>query len=69
MTKVELMNLAGKKVQVTYLNGETEDGILQYVDEFSEKHGYRKVDYFYLAENPYSNMCFKVSHLKKVKQI
>ena len=62
MTKANLMELIGKKVTV-YFKGR-ENGIygtLHYADEFSEKHDYRKPDYFYIG-----HMNFKVSHVKYV---
>ena len=68
MKKSDLMNMLGTNVRVTYSKGLVETGILKYVDEFSEKHGWKKTDYFYVDPSP-SCMTFKVSHVKKVEQI
>lgn len=62
MTKADLMKLVGKNVFVYFKDGEKGIyGILGYVDEFSEKYGYRKPNYFYIG-----NMSFKVSHIRKL---
>lgn len=62
MNKAELMKLVGKKVTV-YFKGEERSiyGVLNYADEFSAKHNYRKPNYFYI-----NNMSFKVSHVRKL---
>ncbi len=67
MKKSELMDLVGKKIKVVYNDGKEDFGVLQYADDFSSKHGYRKPDNFYFKDNPYSNVSFKVSHLKKIE--
>lgn len=62
MTKAELMNLVGKKVMVYFKDGERGIyGTLNYADEFSAKHDYRKPGYFYIG---YTS--FKVSHIRKL---
>lgn len=62
MTKNELMSYVGKKVFVCF-KGEKKllYGTLGYADEFSEKHDYRKLNYFYIGDTS-----FKVSHVRKV---
>lgn len=63
MTKAALMNLVGKEVSVYFKDDEREiHGTLGYADEFSEKHNYRKPNYFYIG-----NTSFKVSHVRKVE--
>lgn len=64
MTKAELMFYVGKKVHI-YFKGEERGiyGTLGFVDEFSEKHDYRKPNYFYIG-----NLSFKVSCVKKVAE-
>ena len=64
MKKSELMDLVGKKVRVTFRDGDISEGTLVFADEFSSKHNYRKPGDFYIKENPYG---FKVSHTKKVE--
>lgn len=63
MTKLELLNLVGKKVKV-YLKDREKSfyGTLGYVDEFSEKYGFRKPGYFFIG-----NTSFKVSHIRKTE--
>ena len=62
MTKAELMTYVGKKVTVYFKDDENGIcGTLGYVDEFSEKHNYRRLDYFYVC-----NTSFKVSHVRKL---
>lgn len=63
MTKAELMNLVGKKVAVTFKDGDTICGILGYAEKFSAKHHYIKPNYFYIE-----NISFKVSYVKKVER-
>ena len=65
MTKAELMKLVGKTV-ITYLkDGEIGlYGTLNYADEFSPKHDYRKPYYFYIG-----NTSFKVSHVRKIVEL
>lgn len=67
MKKSELMELVGKKVKVTFkteIDGVEKNlyGKLGFVDEFSAKHDYRRLNYFYIG-----NTSFKVSHIKKVE--
>lgn len=62
MKKAELMNLVGKKVTVTFIDGDKICGVLRYADEFSVKHDYRKPNYFYIE-----NRSFKVSYVKKAE--
>lgn len=64
MRKAELMKLVGKKVRVTFTRGDVEEGVLNYADEFSAKHDYRKPAYFYI-----NNLSFKVSHIRKCEVI
>ena len=64
MTNKELHTLVGKEVEVVFKHGEPRRGILGFADDFSAKHGYRKANYFYVED-----MSFKVSHIKKIKQI
>ena len=61
MTKAELMKLVGKKVSVYFTDGDNICGTLGYVDEFSEKYGYRRPNCFYI-----NNTSFKVSHVRKL---
>ncbi len=61
MTKADLMKLVGKNVFVCFKDGECMYGTLGYADEFSEKHDYRKIGYFYIG-----NTSFRVSHVRKV---
>ena len=63
MTKAGLMKLVGKKVKIIFAGGEVEEGVLNYADEYSAKHDYRKPAYFYI-----NNLSFKVSHVKKVEK-
>jgi hypothetical protein len=62
MRKADLMKLVGKKVYIYFKGSESGIyGTLCYADEFSEKHDYRKPDYFYIG-----NTQFKVSHVRKL---
>ena len=64
MTKAELMELVGKKVTVYFKDREKGIyGTLNYADEFSAKHDYRKPNYFYIG-----NTSFKVSHVRKLAE-
>lgn len=62
MKKAELMNLVGKKVRVTFRNGNIKEGILGYVDDFSMKYDYRTPGMFFV-----NRTSFKISHTKKVE--
>lgn len=64
MTNKELHTFVGKPVEVVFRDDTTIKGILGFANDFSAKHGYRKANYFYVE-----NMSFKVSHIKKIKQI
>lgn len=61
MTKAGLMKLVGKKVYVCFKDGTSIYGTLGYADEFSAKHDYRKLNYFYIG-----NVSFRVSHIRKL---
>lgn len=64
MIKADLMRLVGKKVFVYFKDGEKGIyGTLGYADEFSEKHDYRKPNYFYIG-----NTSFNISHVRKVAE-
>ena len=64
MTKAELMEYVGKKIYVYFKDGESGIyGLLGYADDFSEKHNYRKPNYFYIGHTS-----FKVSHVRKVEE-
>jgi hypothetical protein len=64
MTKAELMKLVGEKVYIFFKGGERGIyGTLNYADDFSAKHDYRKPNYFYIG-----NTSFKVSHVRKVSK-
>lgn len=64
MTKAELMESVGKKVFVYFKDGERGIyGTLNYADEFSAKHDYRKPNCFYI-----DNTSFKVSHVRKLAE-
>lgn len=64
MTNKELHTFVGKTVEVIFRDDTTIIGVLGFADGFSAKHGYRKANYFYIAD-----VSFKVSHIKKIKQI
>ena len=57
------MQFIGKEVYV-YFKGEERGiyGVLNYADDFSAKHEYRKPGYFYI-----NHTCFKVSHIRKIE--
>ena len=62
MTKAELETYIGKRVFVCLKNSkEILYGRLNYVEEFSEKHDYRKPYYFYIGHTS-----FKASHVRKL---
>ena len=61
MKKSELMTLVGRQMEITFWDDRVVSGILGYADDFSEKHDYRKPDYFYIG-----NWSFKISHVKKI---
>lgn len=61
MKRAELMKFVGKNVRVRFFDGTWAWGKLGYVDEFSEKHDFRKLNYFYIG-----NTNFKVSHVTKL---
>lgn len=64
MTKAELMTYVGKEVLIIF-KGEREGiyGVLNYADEFSERHDYRKPNCFYIG-----NLSFKVSYVGRVEE-
>lgn len=63
MTRAELLNLVGKKITVYFKDSERFIyGTLGYVDEFSEKYGFRQPGYFFIG-----NTCFRVSYIRKVE--
>lgn len=64
MIKADLMKLVGKKVHI-YFKGEERGiyGTLGYVDEFSAKYGYRKLNDFYI-----DNISFKASLVRKLTE-
>lgn len=65
MKKADFMKMVGKNVEVTLFDGDVLRGQLSFADTFSEKHGWKKPGYFYIAGYPVS---FRFSHVKKVKE-
>lgn len=63
MTKAEMMRLVGKEVVVVFKDKSVVRGVLNYADEFSAKHDYRKPNYFYIGDTS-----FRVSHISKLKE-
>lgn len=62
MTRVELLQLVGKKVKVYFKDSDRcIYGTLGFAKEFSEKYGFRKPNYFYIG-----NTSFKVSYIRKI---
>lgn len=61
MKKSELKELVGEEITVVLFDDKELTGKLIYVEEFSEKYGFRKPGLFYIG-----NVGFRVSHLKKV---
>ena len=65
MKKSELMQLVGKRVKVTFKDGDEIQGVLGYTREFSEFYGWRKPKYFTLDVKD-CDYDFLISHVKKV---
>lgn len=64
MTKADLMRYIGKKVHIYLKDRAIKDGLhgtLEYIDEYSEKYGFRKPGYFYIG-----NVSFKVTYIRKL---
>lgn len=59
MKKDDLMKLVGRNVSVTFYDGQTLNGKLEYVDEFSAKYNWSKPGYFKIR-----NYSFRVSYVK-----
>lgn len=65
MKKEELNQFIGKQVRITFkFDYDVLTGKLQYVDEFSYKHGYRKVGLYYIGREG-----FRASHVKDCKEV
>ena len=67
--KREILNeYLGKYVLITFFDGcftrDSMEGKLCYCPEFSEKYGYKKPGYYYIE-----NLCFKASHVKKLRVV
>ena len=63
MTKAQLMRLVGKRVKITFFDGEIKEGILGYTPEFSAKYRWRKPKHFTIG-----NLDFYVSHIKSCEE-
>lgn len=61
-TKAQLTECIGKQVWIVFHDGKQTTGRLGYTDEFSEKYGWRKLNYFTIH-----NWDFKASHVKEVE--
>lgn len=64
MTIKELKKYIGVKVGVIFKDGTVKVGVLGFTEDFSEKYGYRKPNYFTIDDYD-----FKVSHIRKIKEI
>ena len=61
MTRDELMKKVGKKVKITFFDGNWREGVLGYTKEFSAEYGYRKPGYFTIGD-----LSFKAYHIRKI---
>lgn len=61
MKKGKMAQFLGKSVEITFLDGRVEKGVLGYTKEFSAKYGWRKPCYFTINDTD-----FKVSHVKSI---
>lgn len=61
MKKEKMAQFLGKNVEVTFLDGRVEKGVLGYTKEFSAEYGWRKPCYFTINDTD-----FKVSHVKSI---
>ena len=61
MTKKELDEYLGRKVEVIFKDNTVAKGVLGFTPEFSAKYGYRRPNYY--TVDIYD---FKVSHIKKI---
>ena len=61
MKKGKMAQFLGKNVEITFLDGRVEKGVLGYTKEFSAEYGGRKPCYFTINDTD-----FKVSHVKSI---
>lgn len=61
MKKGKMAQFLGKNVEITFLDGRVEKGVLGYTKEFSAEYGWRKPCYFTINDTD-----FKVSHVKSI---
>ena len=61
MKKEKMAQFVGKNVEITFLDGRVEKGVLGYTKEFSAEYGWRKPCYFTINDTD-----FKVSHVKSI---
>ena len=59
----KLDSLIGKYVEITFFDGDTVGGELNYIPEFSEEYEYRRPHYYTCGT--YS---FRKSHVKRIKE-
>lgn len=67
MIITDLMELVGKKVEVTMENGTIANGVLEYVPAYSELYGYKKAKHFYLPCEGGKTLSFRAHHVRSVK--
>ncbi|ADL36282.1 hypothetical protein bpr_II345 (plasmid) [Butyrivibrio proteoclasticus B316] len=67
---LKLDSLIGKKVRVVLFDDSSYEGILGFSEEFSEKYGYKKPNYYYIdGTTDDNNICFRKTHVKQTKAI
>ena len=59
-----LDELIGKNTLITFKDGTTAKGILGFADTFSQEHGYRRPNLYYVGNIP-----FRKTHIKNAEKI
>lgn len=64
MIIVDVFEYVGKNVRVYLENGETKDGLLEYIPAYSEIYNFKRPKHFYI--NDYA---FRSYHIKRIEKV
>lgn len=62
MILTDALKYVGKQVKIIFEDGTTSNGMLEYVNSYSEMSGWRKPKHFYIGDKK-----FRAWHIKEIK--
>lgn len=64
MILTDVLEFVGKQVMVIFEDGTMSEGLLEYIQSYSELSGWRRPKHFYIGDRS-----FRAWHVKEIKEI